>query len=363
MTHLDHRFALGSSTPLPEPDDEAYWASVVADGDAYVVGNPACGNVVPITNGTKQPGMAERLLARSQLRDIPAPSPLIEETLDLGTVAVLAGYKGTLKSFVALDWAASVATATPWRHRPAKRRRVLYVAAEGAQGLDNRLTAWETTQQVDLGDDQFTVLPMRVHLLHPSEVTELAALVFDGEYGFVVVDTLAKCTTGIDENSSKDMGIAVESLYRIQAATNGGTVLCVHHTGKDRTNIRGSSSLEAGVETVYTTEGDWRNMKLSRTKRKDGPEEDIHTLSFQAVAGTDSGVVMSVGGADMAGRARDLLSVFLSAFATNGATKSDLRNAADMPPATFFRSLETLVSTGKLINTGTDTRPFYKLVP
>lgn len=329
-----------------------------------VVNGQVPGVVTPLADRSGVPAgtMLGSLLSRSRLRALPSLAPLIEDTLDLGTVAVLAGYTGTMKSFVALDWAASVATGHAWRGRASVRRRSLFIAAEGAYGLDNRLVAWEATRGVEVADDDFSVLPLAVHLGRHGDVAELAALIDSEAFGLVVVDTLAKCITGMDENSAQDMGRAVAALYALQGATNGGTVIAVHHTGKDRTTIRGSSALESGVDSVYTTEGDSRSLKLARTKRKDGPCDDIHTLAFQPVEGTESGVVMSVGGADMAGRARDLMSVFLSAFSTTGATKSDLRAAADMAPATFARSLNSLVSLGQLANVGTDQRPFYKAV-
>jgi hypothetical protein len=61
----------------------------------------------------------------------------------------------------------------------------------------------------------------------------------------------------------------------------------------------------------------------------------------------------------MNAKARDLMSVFMSAFGTTGATKADLRNVADLKPATFHRSFNELVEAGALIDTGTNARPFY----
>jgi hypothetical protein len=39
----------------------------------------------------------------------------------------------TAKSFITLDWGASVATERKWQGRRVEKRRVLYVAAEGAR--------------------------------------------------------------------------------------------------------------------------------------------------------------------------------------------------------------------------------------
>jgi hypothetical protein len=300
--------------------------------------------------------LRERLLGREALAHLPEPEPLITDTIDRRTVAVIAGHFGSLKSFVLQDWAASIATGRNWMNRPVHQGSVLYVAAEGAHGLHPRFTAWEYGWRRNIPDDQLAVLPEPVNLLDATAVAELCGLAAGRT--LVVIDTLARCLVGADENSARDMGIAVDALYRLRDATRGGTVAVAHHTGKDRSTIRGSSALEAGVDTVYTTEGDSRLMKLSRTKRKDGPKDDQLQVRLNPVL--ESGVIVSAIATDMNGRARDLMSVFVSAFSATGATKAELRTAADMPPATFNRSLNELVNAGALVNHGTDARPHYR---
>lgn len=306
-----------------------------------------------------QLSLAERLLSRRQLAQLPTPAPLIHGTIDKATVVLLAGWYGTLKSFVGIDWGASIATGHSWHGRSVHRQRVLYVAGEGTYGLHQRVTAWERHRGITVDDQAFVTLPLAPNLGKPSQVNELCAVVAGEGFGVVLVDTIAKSAVGLDENSAQDMGRVVDALYRIRAATDDGTVVGIHHTGKDKTTIRGSSALEAGVDTVYLTEGDPASMRLSRTKRKDGPTEDVLMLSLEAITGTDSAVLVSAAMADLSRRAADLLAVFSEGFSATGATKADLRAAAEMPPATFARALNTLVDTGLVVNTGTSSRPFY----
>ena len=49
----------------------------------------------------------------------------------------------------------------------------------------------------------------------------------------MVIDTLARTSAGLEENSAKDMGVYINNCYKIRdAAREGGaTVLVVHHTG------------------------------------------------------------------------------------------------------------------------------------
>jgi hypothetical protein len=240
------------------------------------------------------PVLADRLLTRSDLLKLPDPEPLIDNVLDQGTTALLYGKWGTAKSFIALDWAASVPTGRTWQARDSVQRRVLYVVGEGAFGFKGRVDAWETGWRTTIADEWLSILPVPVNLTRLSDVTNLAALISWGGYGFVILDTLARCMVGSDENSAKDCGIVVDSMSKLLGATlNGrGVILGVHHAGKDGTTLRGSSVFEGAADTVYFTDRDemgW--IGLTREKRKDGPEHDHHVLRVTPMPGTDSAVI------------------------------------------------------------------------
>lgn len=311
------------------------------------------------------PVLADLLLTRSALRNLPDPQPLIENVLDQGTVALLYGKWGTGKSFLALDWAASVATGRPWQGRTTERRPVLYVAAEGAFGLKGRLNAWEVAWRTDIADGDFEVLPRPVNLTNAADTRNLAALVTYRGYGLVVIDTLARCMVGADENSAKDCGQVVDVLHRVRECTpNGrGVVLGVHHAGKDGRTFRGSTTFEAGADTVYAVaQDDAAPLLLDRTKRKDGRLNDTHRLKLTAVDGTSSCIVESSHlTSETTARAATLLSQFVSLFGASGASRAELRDSVDMPRATFYRALNDLLRSGQLVNEGTDTRPLYRL--
>ncbi len=318
--------------------------------------------------GDTQPTFANQLLTRSDLRALPDPEPMIDNVLDQGTCALLYGHRGSLKSFIAFDWNASVGTARFWQGRRTEQCRGLYVAAEGAHGYPGRFEAWEGGWSRQIDDGAVDLLPRPVNLMVPAEVASLGALISWGGYGFVVLDTMARCMVGGDENSAKDMGLVVDRLYYLLDKTPGrrGVVLAVHHTGKDGRTLRGSSALEAGVDTVYSTNRDGGVVTLNREKRKDGPEADVHTLKLSLIEGSGSGVVeasnLSTWGVDKPERADKLLSTFVHHFSQTGASKAELRKVAEMPDATFYRAVSDLLKCGDLINEGTSKRPFYKAV-
>jgi hypothetical protein len=72
-------------------------------------------------------------------------------------------------------------------------------------------------------------------------------------------------TQGIEENSSAS--VPAEALGRRRKATKGGTVLIVHHSGKDSSKgLRGSTALLAAVDLTIELSGD--GGRLSATVRK-----------------------------------------------------------------------------------------------
>jgi hypothetical protein len=171
---------------------------------------------------------------------------------------------------------------------------------------------------------------------------------------------------GADENSAKDCGMVVDAMTRLLAATpNGrGVVLGVHHAGKDGKTSRGSSALEAGVDTSYFSQRDGAGFSLTREKRKDGPEHDHHHLKLDPVPGTESCVMSSHGGETDGSRADVLRLIMSQHFVSTGASKADLRQVAvdegPMTRSTFYRALSDLLGCGDLVNTGNDQRPFYR---
>jgi hypothetical protein len=311
----------------------------------------------------KTPVYADHILTRSALRNLPNPQPLIDNVLDQGATALLYGKWGTAKTFIALDWAASVATGRNWQGRPTEQRRTLYVVGEGAFGFKGRLDAWETGWHTSIEDDWLHILPIPVNLTNHAAVNNLLALVDWGGYSFIVIDTLARCMVGADENSAKDCGIAVDAMTRLLTHTpdGRGVVLGVHHAGKDGKTLRGSSAFEAGADTVYFASRDGAVITLDREKRKDGPEFDRHSLRLDLIKGTTSAVVGVDRSRGQTDSANSLLSAFCRHFTATGASKAEIRLVADMPPATFYRAISELVESGRLINVGTDKRPFYRL--
>ncbi len=96
----------------------------------------------------------------------------------------------------------------------------------------------------------------------------------------VAFDTLARNMRGGDENSTRDMGIAVANSALIQQAL-GCCVLAVHHSGKDEARgLRGSNALFGAVDTLLRITRDELSLTLLVEAQKDGM--DGQDFSFTA---------------------------------------------------------------------------------
>lgn len=235
------------------------------------------------------------MLRRDAIDAMPDPVWLIEDVMHAGTVVVLAGKFGTYKSFVAIGWAASLATGRDWfGHRVPARGAVIYAAAEGAAGIKRRLRAWEAHTGVRA--DDFILIPVSVRLNRPEDVAELESIIAETGARAIIYDTLHASTPGADENHSGDMGAVLDVLRGLQER-HGVTAILPHHTGHAGERARGSSSIEDDADTTFVVklDGEERGPSARRVmhhrKTKDGALLDPVTLTLKMIDGTGSGVV------------------------------------------------------------------------
>lgn len=231
-------------------------------------------DVGPYDDDPRDEQLLRRLLRADQLDTLPEPQPLVAGVLYLDSVAWLQGRPGAAKSLVALDIAACVATEQPWQGFRTTPVYVLYVIAEGTSGLRQRVRAWESSMGTTIGE-YLQFLPMAVQATNASDWDALITVAERIPYNLIVLDTQARLTVGLEENSAKDMGLFVQQLERLRAAT-GACVLPVHHQGRNGEHMRGSTAMEGAATTVIQVTKDEELVTVRCLKQKDAaPFDDI----------------------------------------------------------------------------------------
>jgi hypothetical protein len=214
----------------------------------------------------------------AQLKARPKPEWLVHRLLVKGDTSLLTAKHASFKSFFALDLALCVATDTPWHSYEVTCGPVVYVAAEGVTGLTKRAEAWCAHHDVDPGSN-FKVLGVPVQVADTATREAFIAALGHIKPVLIVVDTLARCSVGLDENNAGDMGTFADALDILARAT-GAHVMTVHHNNKGG-DYRGSSALPAAVGTHLCLErfDQTDAVILSVLKQKDA--EELTPLTFE----------------------------------------------------------------------------------
>jgi hypothetical protein len=230
------------------------------------------------------------IYSRAQLKTLKRPEWLVDEVLVEGSVISLYGPSGSLKSFVAIDIAMSVATGFDWHGREVKQGPVVYVTGEGRDQIGFRLDAWERARGYT-ADAPIFVVPLGIAVSDPEWVGHLMAAI-DGATStpaMIWLDTLARTFGAGDENSQKDMNAFISGMDALRDRYRC-VVGVVHHTGKEsERGLRGSSALYAAMDTVIRTDRTAGNLLVTlknqqpHGKQKDAAEFDDITLEAQPV--------------------------------------------------------------------------------
>ena len=213
-------------------------------------------SVVDITTGravapSGDPQTPFRVLTRSDLRNRPRPEWLIGGLLQGSGVVVLAGEGGLGKSFLALDWAAHIATGNQWQERATRPGRVIYVAAEGIDYFDERLSAWEAHNAQLVPDDRLRYVEEGFNLSDGEAVAYMRQIVAADQIDLVILDTLSQLSAVESENDNAQLAAVMRAAKAIREVRPGCSVLIVHHTGKGAGGkVRGASAIRNNADAV-----------------------------------------------------------------------------------------------------------------
>lgn len=258
-----------------------------AQGEGFVISPPADDSAEPVL---KEAPLFRRIV--DIIAERREPEWLIDDVLEENVLAVLAGKRGSYKSFVALDWGLRIAAAG---------KPVIMLSGEGA-GLDRRADAWmrQYGKDVSLDDLPLFALERPVNLNAQDDLKAISdgVAAMDKAPALIVIDTLSKFSSGLDEN---DNGAVSQYLSRLSEQLRErfkATVLLVAHTGhNDNGRPRGASVLMANPDAEYVINRmspQTPFITVSRERFKDSPA--MEPLSYEAK-------VIDLGRLDKRGRA------------------------------------------------------------
>lgn len=221
------------------------------------------------------------LLTEEDIFAWPDPEELVSGFIMSGENVCLFGQPKVGKTFIALDVALSITANVPvFEQLPVlKTGAVVYLSGEGHAGMKRRIKAWRQAR----GIDKDRVLPFYYKAAVPNTVAGLAECqtYVDGirqQLGkppiLVVIDTMARSMTGLNENDAGDVGRYLALTEGLRSGL-GCPVLTLAHSGKDENRgIRGSNASTAGFDAIWVAEMNAANktVKVESKWLKDADE-------------------------------------------------------------------------------------------
>jgi len=222
-----------------------------------------------------------------------APHDLIDGILADKGAAMVYGAPGTCKSFFSLAVGASISTGAALfgRYGVLRQGPVIYIVGEGAAHFGQRSLAWKMHHQVDVNQVALHIFDGALNLMDLGMINAFIAEARRLQPTLVILDTLARCAIGADENSVKDVSKALAAIDRIRTDLDCG-VLVVHHANKGGNEERGSSALRGAFDQMMSLDRSDDLLTLRPDKAKDTAITVPIGLRLMPVPGTPSCVLV-----------------------------------------------------------------------
>lgn len=188
------------------------------------------------------------------------------------------------KTFVSLGLAAAIATGKPWLNSKTKKRPVLYMPLESIDGFALRQRAYMAVHGTESLHGLHT-WTQRFSFANCLDIEKLISHLNGGgfEGGIVIIDTLARAMSGLDENSAIDMGRVIEACSYITEKT-GCAIMLIHHSGKNQqSGLRGHSALLGALDSAIEIRFSQTERKLYLDKTKEGSDGSEYPFKLNKV--------------------------------------------------------------------------------
>lgn len=300
------------------------------------------------------------------LDDLEDPEPLIEGFLHRDTLVRTFGPPKSLKSFVTLDMAACVSLGIEWQGHRTVQTTVLYVVAEGARGVKKRRNAWNQHHQTEM---KVIFYPKAVQISDQESMFRLISFCRVKQIGYVIFDTQARCTVGVDENDNTENGEIVAALDILKQET-GACVHLVHHSvGSNDKKARGATAWDGAVDAEFYTKRSTQDPELvgfvTKFQKDIGEADTIDLVALEVGPSLvlDRTAQSSSGGDIAAALVSDANMLYLESIRTFGnqaVSVTDLVNdfkdrGVDRSRSAVKKAFGTLASGGAVEQTGTGT--------
>jgi DNA-binding MarR family transcriptional regulator len=161
----------------------------------------------------------------------------------------------------------------------------------------------------------------------------------------VVIDTLAMSMIGADENSARDMGMALSAIRQL-IETLKCAVLLVHHSAKHSASERGSSALRGNADSMIKVAAYDDLISVECAKAKDFDPFEQHYYRLHALNGSVVVVPCDKSEGDkrtMTQLQQHVLEALQLETCIDGVTLRDLGDIVGAPISSLHRAVSRLI--------------------
>lgn len=194
--------------------------------------------------------------SKSAIRNVPQKEWMIEGLFGAKDIVFIYGQPSTGKTFVAIDLMMTAISGKAFADtfKAVRPLTVAMVVGEGGTSIRDRLVASEDYHVTPEWADYF-IFANGLQFYEDDDGEEIDSFIrewlrFEKKpLDILIIDTYAMSTIGADENSAKATGKVLSNARKIADAL-GCAIIFVHHTTKNGSAERGSSSLRAAADMM-----------------------------------------------------------------------------------------------------------------
>jgi DNA-binding PadR family transcriptional regulator len=278
--------------------------------------------------------------SREDLKHLPPVEWLIDGEIPKRGITVIYGASGEYKTYLALDFACNLS----------QENSVLYLAAEGQNGLDSRITAWETHHS-QIAKPRFVLEGFDI--LNDEERDQFIHAIQPYKPTVIFIDTLGRTMWG-DLNNSRDIQAYLRACEAMKGYLDGAIVL-IHHKSKAGVEY-GSVYIRNNVDLMLEVTKIDDVIKVDCTKSKYTQPSNPRfmkpvTVGDDVVLIAAENVIITEGDPLSRHQLKTLQVLAMEAF-SSGASVQEIIEADKMPQSTLYQAISVLKTRGFIENRG-----------
>lgn len=242
-------------------------------------------------------------LRERDFESLPEYRWLIKNVLPASGIAILYGKPGEGKTFLAIDLGEGIAHGTEAWGQKFEPGSVVYVVAEGLEGIGKRTQGWRDFHEKLPAGDNFIAYRQCVNFREAEEVEKFVdgirhQLSVQGDpLRLLVIDTLSQNFGNGEENMQSAMSAFIGNIQRI-VAEFGCLALILHHPSRSSPgSARGSSVVDGAADAMLQVSQQGDGLLVKVTKQKEGESGaslffERHVVPVDAKGGEETTLVV-----------------------------------------------------------------------